>query len=78
MKNLSSILAGCAVALAPVLLGLPGFTVLVVGLAFFAVSFFRRHDPLEYWQRREYALAFVFTLVVFFSLYILPGLIHSN
>lgn len=33
MKDLSSILAGCAVALAPVLLGLPGFTVLVVGLA---------------------------------------------
>jgi len=78
MKYFSSILAGCAVALAPVLLGLPGFTVLVVGLSYLSINLFRRHDPVEYWQRKEYALAFVSTLVIFFSLYILPGLIHSN
>ena len=77
MKFFTSFIAGCAVALAPVILGLPGFTILMVGLAFFGISFLRRHSPNEYWQRREYAIAFAIALVAFFSLYIMPGLVHS-
>ena len=73
MPWLAGILTALALALAPVLLGMPGFVIFAAGCLVLVVSAFRADAPRR--KGRIATLAGAFVLL--FLLYYLPALIHE-
>ena len=67
------ILAALGLALAPVLLGMPGFLIFAAGCLFLVVPVFRRDAP----QRKGRLATLVGAFVLLFLLYYLPALVHE-
>ena len=73
MPWLAGILTALALALAPVLLGMPGFVIFAAGCLVLVVPVFRADAP----QRKGRIATLVGAFVLLFLLYYLPALIHE-